>query len=126
MTTIHFRDLGTFKSFKDGIPVSDVLDTKTSPDEEDDVHGSTSASSYDRASVMLSDIVRFVLCHRFGGIYVDTDTLFLRDWEELFGSKQAFAYRWSRLDRVSMPFVLPSLNRLLILCLRSGTLQYFT
>ncbi|KAI5898419.1 uncharacterized protein SCHCODRAFT_02612047 [Schizophyllum commune H4-8] len=61
--------------------------------------GSKSASSYDRLSVILSDMARFVLCHRFGGIYLDADTIFLRDWEELWGWKGAFAYRWSRLPK---------------------------
>ena len=60
--------------------------------------GSTSSSTYDRLSVILSDMARFVLCHRFGGIYLDADTLLLRDWEELWGWKGAFAYRWSRLE----------------------------
>jgi len=61
--------------------------------------GSKSSSSYDRLSVILSDMARFVLCHRFGGIYLDADTLLLRDWEELWGWKGAFAYRWSRLEK---------------------------
>lgn len=61
--------------------------------------GSKSSSSYDRLSVILSDMARFVLCHRFGGIYLDADTIFLRDWEELWGYKGAFAYRWSRLEK---------------------------
>ncbi|KAI5123770.1 hypothetical protein M0805_000359 [Coniferiporia weirii] len=60
--------------------------------------GSSSSSSYDRLSVILSDMARFVLCHRFGGIYLDADTILLRDWEELWGWKGAFAYRWSRLE----------------------------
>ncbi|KAF9452591.1 glycosyltransferase family 32 protein [Macrolepiota fuliginosa MF-IS2] len=61
--------------------------------------GSKSASTYDRLSVILSDMVRFILCHRYGGIYLDADTIFLRDWEELWGWKGAFAYRWSRMTR---------------------------
>ena len=61
--------------------------------------GSKSSSTYDRLSVILSDMARFILCDRFGGIYLDTDTIFLRDWEELWGWKGAFAYRWSRLKR---------------------------
>jgi len=68
--------------------------------QEDDMAkrtGSTSSSTYDRLSVILSDMARFVLCHRFGGVYLDADTILLRDWEELFGWKGAFAYRWSRL-----------------------------
>lgn len=59
--------------------------------------GSTSASTYDRLSVILSDMARFVLTHRYGGIYLDADTLLLRDFHELFNSPSAFAYRWSRL-----------------------------
>ena len=59
--------------------------------------GSKSSDTYDRMSVILSDMARFVLCHRFGGIYLDADTLLLRDWEELWGWRGAFAYRWSRL-----------------------------
>lgn len=55
--------------------------------------------AYDKPSVQLSDLARFVLCHRFGGIYLDADTLLLRDWEELWNWRGAFAYRWSRLDR---------------------------
>ena len=61
--------------------------------------GSKSSSTYDRLSVILSDMARFILCHRFGGIYLDADTVFLRDWEELWGWKGAFAYRWSRLKK---------------------------
>ena len=61
--------------------------------------GSKSSESYDKLSVVLSDMARFILCHRFGGIYLDADTIFLRDWEELWGWKGAFAYRWSRLEK---------------------------
>jgi WD repeat and SOF domain-containing protein 1 len=64
-----------------------------------DMVGSNSASEYDRLSVILSDMARFILCHRFGGTYLDADTILLRDWEELWGWKGAFAYRWSRLER---------------------------
>ena len=61
--------------------------------------GSSSSSGYDRLTVVLSDMARFVLTHRFGGVYLDADTIFLRDWEELWGWKGAFAYRWSRLEK---------------------------
>lgn len=57
--------------------------------------GSSSESDYDRLSVILSDMARFVLTHRFGGVYLDADTLFLRDWEELWNYRGQFAYRWS-------------------------------
>lgn len=59
--------------------------------------GSTSYGEYDRLSTTLSDMARFVLTHRYGGMYIDTDTLLLRDWEELWNWRGAFAYRWSRL-----------------------------
>ena len=50
-------------------------------------------------STIQSDLVRFVVCHRFGGIYLDTDTILLRDWEDMWGWKGAYAYRWSRMPR---------------------------
>ncbi|KAF9078616.1 hypothetical protein BDP27DRAFT_1206722 [Rhodocollybia butyracea] len=81
---------------------STANETSTKKADEDDIlnrTGSSSASAYDRLSVILSDMARFVLCHRFGGIYLDADTIFLRDWEELWGWKGAFAYRWSRLEK---------------------------
>lgn len=89
---------------KDG----EVSDARESADEADEaldaanatlLTRSSGAASYDKPSVSLSDMVRFVLCHRFGGTYLDVDTLFLRDWEELWGWSGAFAYRWSRLER---------------------------
>ncbi|OBZ78884.1 hypothetical protein A0H81_00981 [Grifola frondosa] len=75
--------------------------SKSGLDDDDKVNrvGSKSPSSYDRLSVILSDMARFVLCHRFGGIYLDADTILLRDWEEMWGWRGAFAYRWSRLER---------------------------
>ncbi|KAF8609461.1 glycosyltransferase family 32 protein [Ceratobasidium sp. AG-I] len=60
--------------------------------------GSDSAQKYDRMSTILSDMARFILCHKFGGTYLDADTILLRDWEELWGWRGAFAYRWSRLE----------------------------
>ncbi|WRT70707.1 uncharacterized protein IL334_007705 [Kwoniella shivajii] len=72
--------------------------TKSSNKKKDSVFekvGSSSESDYDRLSVILSDMARFVLTYRFGGIYLDADTLFLRDWEELWNYRGQFAYRWS-------------------------------
>ncbi|KAJ9122608.1 hypothetical protein QFC22_002037 [Naganishia vaughanmartiniae] len=57
--------------------------------------GSTSENDYDRLSVILSDMARFILTYRYGGIYLDADTMFLRDWEELWNWHGQFAYRWS-------------------------------
>ncbi|KAM0751666.1 hypothetical protein T439DRAFT_324862 [Meredithblackwellia eburnea MCA 4105] len=59
--------------------------------------GSAAESDYDRLSVILSDMARFILTYRYGGVYLDADTIFLRDWEEIWGWHGAFAYRWSRL-----------------------------
>jgi len=78
---------------------TDHLSTVTKDNDMINRTGSKSPSSYDRLSVILSDMARFILCHRFGGIYLDADTIFLRDWEELWGWKGAFAYRWSRLEK---------------------------
>ncbi len=44
----------------------------------------------------IGDAVRFVLLHKLGGMYVDVDTLFLRDMQPFFAHE--FAYRWSILD----------------------------
>lgn len=55
----------------------------------------TTGATYNKLSTILSDMARFVLTHRFGGIYLDADQVLLRDWEELWGWKGAFAYRWS-------------------------------
>lgn len=80
----------------DATKVSPPLPVKTK-DELFERIGSTSSKGYDRLSVVLSDMARFVLTHRFGGVYLDADTILLRDWEELWGWHGAFAYRWSRL-----------------------------
>jgi hypothetical protein len=45
-----------------------------------------------------SDAFRLVVLYRHGGIYVDIDTLFLRDFQELIASPlgaSPFVYRWS-------------------------------
>ncbi|WWC98578.1 hypothetical protein V866_005470 [Kwoniella sp. B9012] len=76
----------------------EVPQTTSKPKKKDSVFekvGSSSETDYDRLSVILSDMARFVLTYRFGGIYLDADTLFLRDWEELWNYRGQFAYRWS-------------------------------
>jgi WD repeat and SOF domain-containing protein 1 len=49
----------------------------------------------DPAQVIMSDIARFVVTHRYGGLYLDVDNVFLRDFEELWNWRGAFAMRWS-------------------------------
>ncbi|CAG8575075.1 6074_t:CDS:1 [Scutellospora calospora] len=45
--------------------------------------------------VGFSDIVRFVLLYRYGGMYLDADVLCLRDMRPLYYLNFDFAYRWS-------------------------------
>ncbi|GAA98941.1 uncharacterized protein L969DRAFT_88982 [Mixia osmundae IAM 14324] len=78
---------------------SKIAVKKSGEDELFERLGSASSSDYDRLTVVLSDMARFVLCHRFGGVYLDADTLLLRDWEEIWGWRGNFAYRWSRLEK---------------------------
>ncbi|KZT30613.1 glycosyltransferase family 32 protein [Neolentinus lepideus HHB14362 ss-1] len=91
----------TVESEEDTTTAAKASATGSEANPDDPLHrlGSQSADTYDRMSVILSDMARFVLCHRFGGIYLDADTIFLRDWEELWGWHGAFAYRWSRLEK---------------------------
>ncbi|KAG8896346.1 hypothetical protein FRB99_008932 [Tulasnella sp. 403] len=96
------RKFGNSTSSDGDVPEFAASSASPAPDQssDDDLFnrlGSNSQSTYDRLSVVLSDMARFILCHRFGGTYLDADTIFLRDWEELWGWKGAFAYRWSRL-----------------------------
>ncbi|KAI9060592.1 hypothetical protein FKP32DRAFT_1595337 [Trametes sanguinea] len=86
-----FRSEGKLKNSeakkKVGVPVD--IDGKSKVTHE----------TYNKLPVVLSDLVRFVLCHRYGGVYLDVDMLFLRDWEELWGWSGSFSYRWSHEDR---------------------------
>jgi WD repeat and SOF domain-containing protein 1 len=45
---------------------------------------------------IISDAVRFVVLHKFGGMYIDADILLLRDLQPLYIHE--FAYRWSTRD----------------------------
>lgn len=49
----------------------------------------------DSAQVVMSDLARFLVTHTYGGIYLDVDHVLLRDWEELWNWRGAFAMRWS-------------------------------
>jgi WD repeat and SOF domain-containing protein 1 len=86
--------------YKPKVAVSNITTARAKKDDNDIMNrvGSGSAQEYDRISTIMSDMARFLVCHRFGGIYLDADTILLRDWEELWGYKGAFAYRWSRLE----------------------------
>jgi WD repeat and SOF domain-containing protein 1 len=45
---------------------------------------------------VVSDAVRFVVLHKYGGMYIDADILLLRDLQPFY--MHEFAYRWSILD----------------------------
>ncbi|KAF9436304.1 hypothetical protein BGZ76_004335 [Entomortierella beljakovae] len=45
--------------------------------------------------VALSDQARFMILHRYGGMYLDADVLLLRDMSPLYDSGMEFAYEWS-------------------------------
>jgi WD repeat and SOF domain-containing protein 1 len=49
----------------------------------------------DAEQVVASDLARFLVTHTHGGAYLDVDNVILRDWEELWGWRGAFAMRWS-------------------------------
>lgn len=102
LTTVTSKSNPDGGTDEEAVVARRVLPTKESKSGADDMlsrAGSKSSSTYDRMSVILSDMARFIVCHRYGGIYLDADTIFLRDWEELWGWKGAFAYRWSRLEK---------------------------
>ncbi|KAF7321514.1 hypothetical protein MKEN_00672300 [Mycena kentingensis (nom. inval.)] len=92
--TVEWRSKKTI--FKSG---GHVLSTSGDQDHNANLTGSVSPALYDKLSVIMSDMARFVLCYKYGGIYVDADTLFLRDWEEMWGWKGSYAYRWSWHDK---------------------------
>ena len=47
-------------------------------------------------TAILSDAVRFVVLHKYGGMYIDADILLLRDLQPFY--RHEFAYRWSTLN----------------------------
>jgi len=98
VTESTISDAAVNSSISDDPSATSYSVDKESEDDMFQRAGSISQDTYDRLSVILSDLARFVLCHRFGGTYLDADTILLRDWEELWGWKGAFAYRWSRLE----------------------------
>ncbi|RHZ82791.1 hypothetical protein Glove_103g229 [Diversispora epigaea] len=47
------------------------------------------------SSVAFSDMVRFILLYKYGGIYIDADVLLIRDMRPLYYSNFEFSYHWS-------------------------------
>lgn len=45
--------------------------------------------------VSFSDLVRFIILYIYGGIYIDADTIILRDLKEIYDIEYEWAYRWS-------------------------------
>ncbi|KIY62073.1 hypothetical protein CYLTODRAFT_384089 [Cylindrobasidium torrendii FP15055 ss-10] len=96
----EWRKMGSL--FKSGSDVMHVQEQKAESSSSSSSSSSTTTAApppteggYNKLSTVLSDMARFILTHRFGGIYLDADQILLRDWEDLWGWKGAFAYRWS-------------------------------
>ncbi|CAG8569847.1 12164_t:CDS:1 [Racocetra fulgida] len=60
-----------------------------------DVYAGWQEPDYFLKSVKLSDLVRFVVLHKYGGIYIDSDVLLVRDMRPLYYANFEFSYRWS-------------------------------
>ncbi|TBU45217.1 hypothetical protein BD309DRAFT_956637 [Dichomitus squalens] len=95
----EWRQLGSRFLFSEGKAPKDDAAKKVGSEVSLDGTSKEDFRTYNKMPVILSDLVRFVLCHRFGGVYLDVDMLFLRDWEELWGWSGSFSYRWSHEDR---------------------------
>ncbi|KAI0721355.1 hypothetical protein C8T65DRAFT_705366 [Cerioporus squamosus] len=95
-----WRNLGNDFLKSEGALAKDKKDTKGKLGTDVTLDGKATVDfkSYNKVPVILSDLVRFVLCHRYGGVYLDVDMLFLRDWEELWGWSGSFSYRWAHED----------------------------
>ena len=48
-----------------------------------------------------ADKVRFELMYKYGGVWVDMDTIFLRDWTPILSMPFDFVYRWSFLKNIN-------------------------
>ncbi|KAI1793848.1 hypothetical protein LXA43DRAFT_971513 [Ganoderma leucocontextum] len=94
-----WRRLGGRFLFSEGATSNEPPGKKVGSDVSLDGKTKETFQTYNKMPVILSDLVRFVLCHRYGGVYLDVDMLFLRDWEELWGWNGSFSYRWSHEDR---------------------------
>ena len=90
-----WRRYGSRFLFSGGAPPKEPPGKKVGSDVSLDGKSKETFETYNKMPVILSGLVRFVLCHRYGGVYLDVDMLFLRDWEELWGWSGSFSYRWS-------------------------------
>src|SRR5256885_2028630 len=61
----------------------------------DDLYKGWEKIMSNQRSVAFSDLVRFVVLNRYGGMYMDGDVLFLRDMRPLYHSSIDFSYKWS-------------------------------
>ena len=78
-----YKDLADFKVYN-----SREL-SKETPLENSELHFSL---NYDHNHWMHSGIMRFLALYKFGGVYVDMDTILLRDFRPILN--QDFAYQW--------------------------------
>ncbi|CAG8655417.1 2970_t:CDS:1 [Funneliformis caledonium] len=70
-------------------------DTEEQLDHDPIYHGWKSIYHSERRTVSFSDMVRFVVLQRYGGIYVDADVLLLRDLRPFYQTDFEFSYQWS-------------------------------
>ncbi|KAF0532743.1 wd repeat and sof domain-containing protein 1 [Gigaspora margarita] len=63
-----------------------------------DIYAGWQNHDHSTITVALSDLVRFVVLHNYGGIYIDADVLLVRDMRPLYYANFEFSYRWSYLN----------------------------
>lgn len=61
-------------------------------------HGSNADQLVKAFNITMEDTAKWLLPQRYGGIYVKSGVLFLRDWEEIWNYRGAFATRTSGID----------------------------
>ncbi|RIB19133.1 hypothetical protein C2G38_2141772 [Gigaspora rosea] len=63
-----------------------------------DIYAGWQNHDHSTITVALSDLVRFVVLHNYGGIYIDADVLLVRDMRPLYYANFEFSYLWSYLN----------------------------
>ncbi|KAF9129674.1 hypothetical protein BGW39_003900 [Mortierella sp. 14UC] len=75
--------------------ISDNNVEQLSEEREVDPTSNESSNTPATPPVTLSDEARFLILNRYGGMYLDTDVLLLRDMSPFYDAKMEFAYEWS-------------------------------
>lgn len=79
-------------------PPSQSSDTTETTDSTSETQGLTMAVNNVVPSVALSDEARFLILHRYGGMYLDADVLLLKDMSPFYDAGVEFAYEWSNTE----------------------------